>query len=61
MKPFTAVAVAVFALVAVLHLFRLLFAWEVTVGGLVVPQWVSVFGGLVAAGLAWMVWRESRR
>ena len=60
MKPFTTLAAVIFALVALLHLLRLLLGWEITVSGLVVPQWVSILGFLITAGLAVMLWREAR-
>lgn len=60
MKPFTKIAVAVFTIVAVLHLTRLLTGWEVIVGGFVVPVWWSGLGLVIAGGLALMVWREAR-
>ena len=59
-KPFAAIAVGVFALVALLHVFRLVFGWEVTFQGSVVPMWVSGLGAVIAGGLAVMLWRESR-
>jgi hypothetical protein len=61
MKPFTALAVIIFALVALVHLFRLIWGFEVVVGGTMLPQWVSLPGLIIAAGLAIMLWRESRR
>jgi hypothetical protein len=60
MKPFTAIAVAVFAIVAVCHLLRLFAGWEVVVGGLGIPMWVSWIGLIFAGVLAVMVWRENR-
>jgi hypothetical protein len=60
MKPFTTIAVAVFALVAVVHLLRLIAGWQVIVAGFVIPVWWSAFGLVVAGGLALMVWREAR-
>ena len=60
-KPFTTVAVVLFALIAFAHLLRLFFGWEVTVNGLVVPKWVSGPGLAITAGLALMVWREARK
>ena len=60
MKPFTTIAVVIFALVAFLHLLRLFFGWEVIIGGTIVPMWVSVLGFVIAAGLAVMLWREAR-
>jgi hypothetical protein len=59
-KPFTAIAIVIFSLVAVLHVLRLIFGWEVVINGLVMPMWVSVVGIIVAGGLALMVWREAR-
>ena len=61
MKPFTAIAVVVFTLVALVQLVRLLFAWEVTVNGIAIPMWVSVIALLVASSLAVMLWRESNQ
>ena len=59
-KPFTNLAVLVFILVALLHLLRLAFGWEVTFNGAAIPMWASVLGLVIAAGLAVMLWRESR-
>jgi hypothetical protein len=60
MKPFTTIAVGVFAVIAVVHLLRLFTGWQVTVNGFVVPQWWSAPGFFIAGGLAVMVWREAR-
>ena len=60
MKPFTTVAVLIFALIALAHLYRIVVPFEVVVAGCVIPQWASIAGLVVAATLALMVWRESR-
>ena len=60
MKPFTTIAVAVFTLIAVVHLLRLFTGWEVSVNGSIVPVWFSVPGLIIAGGLAAMIWREAR-
>jgi len=60
MKPFTTLAVAVFALVALAHLCRLILGFDVAVAGTTLPQWLSLPGLIVAAGLAVMLWREAR-
>ena len=60
MKPFTSIAVGVFALVALLQLLRVVLAWEVTINGFVIPLWASVVACVVAATLAIMLRRESR-
>ena len=60
LKPFIAVAVVVFSLVALLQLLRVVLGWEVTVNGIVIPFWASVIACVVAATLAFMLWRENR-
>ena len=60
MKPFTTLAVLIFALMALVHLYRLIRPFEVIVCGMAVPLWVSGVGVAVAGLLAIMVWRESR-
>lgn len=59
MKPFTNFAIAIFILIAVMHLMRLVFGWEATLNGVVVPMWVSVMGLLIAGALAYFLWREA--
>jgi len=59
MKPFTMIAVAIFTLMTIVHLLRLLLGWEVVVTGYVIPVWWSAIGLVVAGGLALMVWREA--
>ena len=61
MKPFSTIAVLVFALVALLQLLRFILGWEVVVNGISIPLWASAIAFLVAAGLAAMVWREAHR
>jgi hypothetical protein len=61
MKPFTAIAAVIFALIALVHILRLVLGWEVTVSGMAVPMWASVAGLVIAAGLAVMLLREARK
>lgn len=60
MKPFTTLAAIVFALIALIHLYRLIWPFDVVVHGMIVPQWVSIAGLVVAGTLAFMLRRESR-
>jgi hypothetical protein len=67
MKPFTTVAMVVFALISGLHLVRIALGWKVIVGeqvmalgGTSIPMWVSYIGVTLPAALAVMLWRESR-
>jgi len=59
MKPFTNLAIAIFILIAMLHLLRLVYSWEATVNSLVIPMWLSVMGLLIAGALAYFLWREA--
>lgn len=61
MKPFTLLAILVFSLVAMLQLLRVFFGWQVAVNGIFVPLWASVVACLLAAALAFALWRETRR
>jgi len=60
MKPFTTLAVIIFAIMALVHLLRMILDFQIIIGNHAVPQWASVVGLIVAAALAVMVWRESR-
>jgi len=60
MKPFTTVAVVVFALVALVQLMRVVLGWDVSINGVHIPLWASLIASVVAAGLAVMVSREAR-
>jgi membrane associated rhomboid family serine protease len=60
MRRFTKIAIAVFLLIAVLHLLRVIFGWEVIISGIIIPLWASVIGFIVAAGLAVLLWKEMK-
>jgi hypothetical protein len=61
MKPFTTLAILVFAVVALAHIYRLVSPFDVIVGGTAIPIWASGIGALVAVLLAVMLSREARR
>jgi hypothetical protein len=60
MKPFTAATLVILALVAIVHVLRLLFGWSVTINGTDIPMWVSVVAFVITAGLVVGLWRETR-
>ncbi len=60
-KPFTIIAVGLFSLIALMQLLRFILRWEITVNGVIVPVWVSGIAFVIAAGLAVMLWRETRQ
>ena len=59
-KPFTWIAAAIFALIALAHIVRLFTHFQVTVGTHVVPEWVSYVAIVTTAFLSWMLCREAR-
>ena len=61
MKPFTTLAILVFAIIALAHIYRLVRPFELVVAGTTIPVWVSGIGAVVAALLAVMLSREARR
>jgi uncharacterized membrane protein YhaH (DUF805 family) len=60
-KPFTIIAIVFFSLIALLQLLRFILGWEIMVNGMTVPVWVSGIAFVITAGLAVMVWRETRK
>jgi hypothetical protein len=60
-KPGTRLAMIFFALISIGHLLRFIYQVPVQAGNLILPVWLSIPGGLVAAVLAWLIWREHRR
>ena len=61
MKPFTTIAVVIFSIIAVVHLLRLFFHWELTINGVIIPIWVSVPGFIITGALAIMLRREAKK
>lgn len=61
MKPATLIATIALALVALIHLARLIVGFQVTVDGNVVPVWASLPAFLATGGLAVAVWFEHRQ
>jgi hypothetical protein len=59
-KPFTWIAAAIFALMAIVHIIRLFTHFAITIGTHSIPEWVSYVGIVVAAFLSWMLCREAR-
>ena len=59
-RPFTWIASAIFALMALVHLYRLFTHFQITVESHAIPEWVSYLGVLIPAVLSWMLCREAR-
>lgn len=61
MKTGSVLAIALFVLVALAHLLRLLTGMPVTAGDWNVPQWVSLLGVIVPGAVAALLYRESHQ
>lgn len=61
MRPFTTVAAIIFALMALLHAYRLATDFQLIVGNHAIPNAVSWVGLTVTALLSWGLFREARR
>jgi hypothetical protein len=60
MKIGSLLAIVVLSLVACAHLLRLIDGTEIIARGVVVPQWLSMFGVVVPGVVAWLLWREAK-
>jgi len=60
LKPFTTITVAIFTVIALVHLHRLFDGWEIIIAGFTVPVWWSAPCVVIAAGLAILLWREAQ-
>lgn len=61
MRTFTTIAAIIFALMALLHAYRLATDFQVIVGSHTIPYGISWIGLAVTALLAWGLFREARR
>lgn len=52
-KTFLMISAAIFGVVAVVHLVRILMDWSVVVDGWTIPMWVSWVGLIVSGGLSY--------
>ena len=60
-RPFTLLAAAIFLLMALIHLYRVVYAhFQVVVGSHPIPEWVSIVAIAVTGLISVMLYRESR-
>jgi TRAP-type C4-dicarboxylate transport system permease small subunit len=59
-RPFTLIAALIFALMALIHVYRLFTDFQVVLGSHVIPMWASYVAIVVAGGLAIGLYRDSR-
>ena len=61
MKPVTTIVVILLAAISIAHLLRLIFQVNAVANGVNIPVWLSIFGCIVPAILAFTLWRENRK
>jgi hypothetical protein len=59
-RPFTWIASALFALGALVHIYRLFTHFHVVIGSHAIPLWCSYIAIVVGAVMSWMLCREAR-
>ncbi len=60
-RQYYLVSGTLFALIALLHLLRIVAGWDLVIGNWMAPVWASVLGVLVAGFLATSAFRLARR
>jgi hypothetical protein len=53
------ITAALFLIIAVVHLLRVIFGWPAQIGDLGIPQWVSWLALVVTGALAWYGFRQN--
>ena len=61
MKPFTTIAAAIFAIMALVHVYRIAVGFPIKVAGTEVGQGISWIALIVTAVLAYGLLKEARR
>jgi hypothetical protein len=61
MKPVTTIVVILLSAISFAQLLRLIFQVEIIAGGVSIPIWLSIFGCMIPAVLAYMLWRENNK
>ena len=59
-KTYITVTATLFLVVAIMHLLRIIFGWQVEIGGLSIPFWVSWLALPVAGALAYFGFTQNR-
>lgn len=59
-RPFTLIAALIFAVMAVIHIIRMVTKFDVVIGTHSIPMWCSIVAIVVTAILSWGLFKESR-
>jgi len=61
MKPITTIVVLLLLVISIAQLLRLIFQVEIIAAGFYIPVWLSIFGFIIPAILALLLWRENKK
>ena len=59
-KTYMTVTATLFLVVEIMHLLRIIFGWQVEIGGLSIPFWVSWLAFPIAGALAYFGFTQNR-
>ena len=59
-KVFSTICGMIFVIIAVMHILRLSFSWEISIGGFTVPMWISYGAVAIFGYLGYAAFRLSR-
>jgi hypothetical protein len=59
-KTYNGIAAALFLIIALLHLLRIVFGWPAEIGRVGIPMWASWLALVVTGGLAYVGFRHTR-
>ena len=59
-KTYNGITAALFLIIALLHLLRIIFGWPAEIGGVGIPMWASWLALVVTGALAYVGFRHTR-
>ena len=59
-KTYNGITAALFLIIALLHLLRIVFGWSAEIGGVAIPMWASWLALVVTGALAYVGFRHTR-
>jgi len=60
-KAYNTITAALFLIIAVLHLLRMIFGWPAQIGGLGIPLWASWIALIITGALAYFGFMQNVR
>lgn len=60
MRPGATIAMILLALIALLHVIRVIMGVPLVVGTTAIPMWASILGTIVTGTVAVLLWREGQ-